>query len=120
MADRKQELRDDLVQARDEALAAVSGLPTEQLERASVNEAWTAKDLLAHLSSIEARLQSMCQHALDGEKWPPDDRSVDAYNARCVEERRPWPAEKLVDELRTSGERTLSFLDQLAPADLDR
>jgi uncharacterized protein (TIGR03083 family) len=90
------------------------------LDRPTSNEGWSVKDILAHLSSVEARLRSMWQYALDGRQWPADDGDVNAYNERCVAERRAWPPEQVVEELRRSGAETRQLLESLAPADLDR
>src|SRR5437763_6295012 len=102
-SDRKQQLHDAITAARAEALETVSGLSREQLERPTANEGWSVKDILAHLSSIEARLRSMWQYALDGRQWLADDGDVSAYNERCVAERRSWSGPALVAELEQSG-----------------
>ena len=119
MIDRKQALHDEIVKARDEVLIAISGLSPEQLSRPSSNEGWSVKDTLAHLTSVEARLRSMWQHALAGRPWPAEDADIHAFNARCVAERRSWPLRDLTEELNTTGEETLNFLERLEPADLD-
>lgn len=120
MSDRKRQLQDEIAAARGEVLGLASRLSPEQFNRSTANGGWSVQDTLAHLSSIEARLRSMWQHALDGHAWPADDSSVDAYNDRCVAERRSWTPEAIVVELEQSGRETDSFLDRLAPADLDR
>jgi uncharacterized damage-inducible protein DinB len=119
VSERKQKLRQEITGARAEALEAVSELSQEQLNASSTNDGWRVKDVLAHLSSIEARLRAMWQHALDGRPWPADDSSVDAYNERCVAERRDWTSQALIQELCQSGDETLSFLDRIAESDLD-
>ena len=120
MNDRKRQLQDEIGAARDEVLRIASGLSAEQFDRLTTNEGWSVRDTLAHLSSIEARLRSMWQHALDGRAWPAEDSSVDAYNERCVAERRSWTPQAIVAELEQSGRETASFLDRLGPADLER
>ncbi len=120
MSDRKRQLQDDIATARGEVLGLVSGLSREQFDRPTANAGWSVKDTLAHLSSIEGRLRSMWQHALDGQAWPAADSSVDAYNDRCVAERRSWTPEAIVAELEQGGRETESFLDRLAMDDFDR
>ncbi len=120
MADRKQDLIADVEAARREVLEAVAGLTPAQWQRPTRNEGWTAKDTLAHLASIESRLREMFGLVLSGGAWPADAPDLDTYNARCVAERRAWPPERVVDELRRSGAETRRLLDGLAPADLDR
>jgi uncharacterized protein (TIGR03083 family) len=120
MTDRKQELHGAITAARSDALEAVARLGPDQLARPTANEGWSVKDILAHLSSIEARIRSMCQFGLDGRQWPADDGDINAYNARCVAERRSWSGPALVAELEQSGRESLSLLERLAPEDLDR
>ena len=120
MADRKQALIESVETARREVLEGAAGFTAEQWSRASANEGWTTKDTLAHLSSIEARLRAMLQIVLDGGSWPVDAPDLDAYNARCVAERRAWPPEQVIAELRVSGAETRRFLEALQPDDLDR
>ena len=120
VSDRKRQLQDEITAARAEVLGVVSALGPEQFDRPTTNEGWSVRDTLAHLSSIEARLRAMWQHALDGRPWPANDASVDAYNERCVAERRSWTPQAIVAELEQSGRETASFLDRLAPEDLDR
>ena len=90
------------------------------MDRPTSNEGWSVKDILVHLSSIEARLRSMWQYALDGRQWPADDGDVNAYNERCVAERRSRSGPALVAEPGQSGGGALSLLERLAPEDLDR
>src|SRR5438067_12831355 len=120
MADRKQALIESVETARQEVLDGAAGFTAEQWSRASANEGWSTKDTLAHLSSIEARLRAMLQLVVDGGSWPVDAPDLDAYNARCVAERRAWPPEQVIAELRASGAETRRFLEALQPDDLDR
>ena len=120
MLDRKAQLGQELMAAHTEALAALAALAPAQLDRPSANGDWTAKDTLAHLSSIEPRLQAMCQHALEGRTWPADDPGLDAYNGRAVAERDTWPADRLLAEFQRNGEPTRAFLERLPAHELDR
>ncbi|MBI3966064.1 MAG: DinB family protein [Chloroflexi bacterium] len=118
--DRKQELHDQIVTARQMVLVSISSLTPEQLEQPTPNEGWSAKDTLAHLTSIESRLRRMWQHALEGREWPTEETDIHTYNAACVAERKNWYLRDLVEELDHTGEETLNFLEGLDPADLDR
>lgn len=120
MADRKQALIESVETARREVLDGAAAFTAEQWSRASANEGWSTKDTLAHLSSIEARLRAMLQLVLDGGSWSVNAPDLDTYNARCVAERRAWPPEQVIAELRASGAETRRFLEALQPDDLDR
>ena len=120
MTDRKQQILDDLKAARAEVLELVGRMSPAQLDLTTANEGWSVKDTLAHLSSIEVRVRSLLQHALEGRAWPADAVDLHTFNARCVAERRSWPAEAIVDELRQTGRESDAAIDRLAPDDLDR
>jgi uncharacterized protein (TIGR03083 family) len=120
VADRTREIVDELRAARAEVLDLVGPLSPAQFDRLTSNEGWSVKDTLAHLSSIEARLRTTMQHAVEGRAWPDDAPNIDTYNARSVDERRSWTAEAIVAELRQTGPETEAAIDRLNPADLDR
>lgn len=119
MSDRKAQLERDIADARQEVAALLADRGPEQLERATANPDWKVRDIVAHLATIESRLRSMWRHALDGRAWPADDASIDAYNERCVAERRGWTTNAVLDEFTSSGQETSQALAELTEADLD-
>lgn len=119
MTDRVQQLQEETAAARDAVLALVDGLGAADFDRPTVNEGWSAKDTVAHLGSIEARVRLMVRTVLDGGAWTGDRADLDAYNARCVDERRAWTPEAVVAELRETGRETAAAIARLTPAQLD-
>lgn len=119
MSERVQQLQDETAAARDAVLALVDGLSAEHLDRPTTNEGWSVKDTLAHLASIEARVRLMVQTVLDGGIWSGSRSDLDAYNARCVVERRARTPEAVVAELRETGRETTSLIVRLTPEQLD-
>ena len=117
---RNQQLCDEAEAARGAVLALVAGLDAEQLDRPTANGDWSVKDTLAHLASIEARGRLMLQTVLDGGAWITDRADLDAYNARCVAERRSWTPEAVIAELRETGRQTAALFERLTPELLDR
>ena len=120
MTDRKQQILDDLKAARAEVLELVGRISPAQFDQPTTNEGWSVKDTLAHLSSIEVRVRSLLQYALEGRAWPADAVDLDTFNDRCVAERRSWAAQAIVDELRQTGRESDAAVARLAPDDLDR
>jgi hypothetical protein len=72
-------------------------------EQSEAVPGWTHHDILAHLSSNEARRRTRLLSALvdPGEKdhYLATVNDVDAWNAEQVAERRDWPTTRLIDEL---------------------
>jgi hypothetical protein len=120
MNDRGQQLHAEAAAARDAVLALVAGVSPERLDRPTVNDGWSARDTLAHLASIEARVRLMVQTVLDGGVWSGDRVDLDAYNARCVSERRSWTPEAVIAELQQTGRESATLFGRLTPEDLDR
>jgi uncharacterized protein (TIGR03083 family) len=120
MDPRSQQLCDEAETARGAVLALVTGLTAEQFRRPTASDGWSVKDTLAHLASIEARVRLMLWTVLEGGTWSADRADLDAYNARCVEERRSWSANAVLDELRETGRATADLLSGLTPDQLDR
>jgi uncharacterized protein (TIGR03083 family) len=118
MADRKAELRETLVRANDALLTVLHSLSGEEWNLPSPNDGWSAKDTLAHITSIEARERSQIRAILGEGEFPLDD--VNTFNERMVTERKGWAVDQLLAELRGSREQTLAVLDGLSEADLDR
>src|SRR4051812_29687153 len=93
--DRIQRLQNETAAARAEVLALIAGLKPAQLELPTSNDGWSVKDTLTHLSSIEARVRLMLQRVLSGGVWTGDQIDLDAYNARCISERRTWKVDAI-------------------------
>lgn len=119
MSNRVRQLQEETRAARDAILALVEGLSADELNRPTTNEGWSVKDTLAHVASIEARVRLMIQTVLDGGVWTGDRADLDAYNARCVDERRAWTGDAVIAELRETGIETATLLARLTPGDLD-
>jgi uncharacterized protein (TIGR03083 family) len=120
MSDRKQQLADEMTAARVEMDQAVAALTDNQLSRPTTNEGWNVRDVLAHLSSIEARMRERWEHILRGVPWPGEGTSVDDYNARCIAERRSWSTQQILEEFKRSARESLAFVERLQPGDLDK
>lgn len=117
--DRHAELRTVLSEARSELLRTLNSLVADDWGRPSPNEGWTAKDTLAHLCTIEERMRTQVQCALEGGAWAPAE-DIDTYNARKVQERRGWTVVQLREELEREEATTLATLESLGEGDLDR
>jgi uncharacterized protein (TIGR03083 family) len=118
MADRRAEAREALEGAYGELRQTLDAMSGDDLKRESSNPGWTAKDLVAHLSSIEQRLRGQIQAAIDSKPWAPAE-DVDTFNERMVAERRSWTPERVRAELDQSRTETLALLDSVKEDALD-
>jgi hypothetical protein len=118
MPDRKETVRADVDAANRELLQMVDAFGPQDWERAA-NEGWSAKDMFAHLCTIQKRQRDQIQCALDGTPWdPPDD--VNVYNERLVNERKDWTIAQLREELVRESTQTLALIDGLREEDMAR
>ncbi|MBM2810802.1 MAG: Maleylpyruvate isomerase family mycothiol-dependent enzyme [Chloroflexi bacterium] len=117
MADRRSALRDTLKVANDALLATLNTLDSPEWNSPSPNDGWSAKDTLAHITSIEERERMQIRAILGEGEFPTDD--VNIYNERMIAERRGWTVEQLLAELAKSREATLAILDGIGEEDLD-
>jgi len=119
MSQRKAALRVELEAARQDLLAAIGALADEDWDRPTVNPAWTARDLLAHLANAEPGLLTRMRRILSGTSEIPPTFDLDAYNQRLVEKRRGSSIRELVSSLDGSRREVLQFLDGLSDEQLD-
>jgi Mycothiol maleylpyruvate isomerase N-terminal domain len=118
-SERVQRLSQEIAEARDYVLGIVSGLTPEQFERPTINEGWSVKDVMCHLSTIPMRNIEMWKHALEDRAWTGEAK-VDDFSARMVEERKGWTGQQIVDEYKQGTADQIAFLGNLSDADLDK
>jgi uncharacterized protein (TIGR03083 family) len=119
MADRRTEAREAFASAHRELRQTLDAMAADDLRRESSNPGWSAKDLVAHLASIDQRLRGQMRAAVAGEPWAPAE-DVDTFNERMVAERRSWTAEQVRAELNQSRDETLALFDSVKESELDR
>jgi uncharacterized damage-inducible protein DinB len=118
MADRRIEARTAFERAHRDLRQAVDTMSADEMGQESANPGWSAKDTLAHLSSIDQRLRGQMQAAVSGQPWAPAE-DVDTFNARMVAERRSWTLDQVKAELDQSRDETLALFDGVDDTKLD-
>jgi uncharacterized protein (TIGR03083 family) len=119
MADRLAELRADIAAAHDELLQLLDRMSPEDYSRATSNEGWTTRDLMAHLATINQRLRDQVKTAKTGGQYSATE-DVNVYNERQVAERRNWNLQQVRKELEDDHAATLAAIDGLTEADLEK
>lgn len=107
----------ELRKSRSEIAAFACSAPAGLWTKASPNQGWTNKDLLAHLATGHWVIQSGVCALVTGERFQFD--SPDAGNAERVAERRSWLVSALAAEVEAEGEKTQELLAQLTGAHED-
>ncbi|HEY8692855.1 MAG TPA: DinB family protein [Chloroflexota bacterium] len=116
MPDLKTALIDDVRAAQEALRQRVDATREVDWQRASANDGWTNKDLLAHLVSIEGRLRDQVPCAWGRQPWPSD--TIDEYNDRNVAQRRDSTVGQLREEMKHETAVTTALLESLSEADL--
>ena len=120
----KDEVLAALDDSRSRLLGAVDGLTPEQLLQHGVVEAWSARDLLQHISLWEAELVRLLAH-LDQGRRPTGEalsRRPDfaKLNARWHTETKDRPLERVLEDLHGVRRQTLRWVEKLSDDDLTR
>jgi uncharacterized protein (TIGR03083 family) len=120
MSDRKQALRDRLKAGRAALDAAILGLTDDDWDRPTSNPAWTARDLLTHLTIAEPGLLLRTRRILEGTSQLPPGFDLNVYNERQIAKRRGESVSTLRSALDESRGQLLSFLDSLDDDQFDQ
>lgn len=113
----KREIEQHLKASRAELEALMASLSEADLARTSRAEAWTVKDLLAHLASAESGIHAVIQRIRKGDTQLRAGFDLNIWNQRQVEKRRDAAVSDFQAELRASREGTWQLLAEVPEAD---
>ena len=118
--DRKNAIRDDLVEAQRALLDVLDDLGPDDWLRASPNEGWTVRDLLTHLTTAEVGFVPTLRRMAAGQGGVPADFDPNRWNASQLRRRGdPVPAQ-LRAELESAHQDMLVLLESLDEPALDQ
>lgn len=116
-ADVLQKLRD----GGKDALKRLRAMPEDAFEGGRYENGWTARQILAHIASIEWTYPRLVDLARDGPPAPPSPSAPSApaspaapilsYNDRQVEKRADYTIGQLLDELETNRAATIAAIE---------
>jgi ribosomal protein S18 acetylase RimI-like enzyme len=98
---------------------ALAALAPEQLEAPGAIDAWSIKDLVAHLIAHEQFALREVRHALRGERFVPDTHDSRVVNARAVAERQHQPAAEVLQAWEASFEQVVAAIQALPDSAFD-
>ncbi len=120
IADRKAELIDDLVEARNSLIHTAQSLPIDKRDEAFLGT-WCIKDLLAHLIGWDFTNLQAVQEILSGQTpafFSHYDKDWQSYNATLVQKYRVEPFEALLAKVADSHAQWIQYLQTLSAVDV--
>ena len=115
MSDQKENVLREIETAWQSLQDVIARVPSDRMEVGGVVESWSMKDLVGHITTWENEaaksLQNYLQHNdLKTLAWPAD---LDAFNARTSEEKRNRSLANLLDEMKTTHEEMVRFIQAM-------
>ena len=95
-----------------------SGLTDQQMREPSVTEAWSVRDVVAHVAAWDALVVEVLPGILETGRHPEYDEAnedLDAYNARRTEEMRHLSVDDVRTEMESNHQRLLAYLKEVDP-----
>ena len=118
--DRKLAIRDDLIDAQQQLLAALDRVGPQDWSRTSPNEGWTVRDVLVHLSTSETGFVPTLKRMASGQGGVPQDFDPNRWNAGQLRRRGEQAPEELRSEIERGHAEMLALLDELDDQALDQ
>ena len=118
MSRRKEQLRQQLDEARAYLLSVAQQIGPEQERLSTENPAWNVHDLLAHLAGAERGMQATVHRFLDGVELP-EEFDLSYWNVRQVAKRSDQDVATLIESLAASRVDTLALLAGLTEEQLN-
>ncbi|MBI4338241.1 MAG: DinB family protein [Chloroflexi bacterium] len=112
MPTEKQQVLQQLEGSWNRFLAAVQKVPSARMEEQGVIGAWSAKDIMGHISTWEDEAVKGVQLLLEG-KPQPRYGNVDQWNQQAAEQRRALTPKQAAEALRRTHTRTVELLQGL-------
>jgi hypothetical protein len=111
----KQRLRRRLDEAWATLTASYAGLSGRRLTEPGVTGDWSAKDILAHVTTWEQEALKYLPLIIAGGRPPRysvTDGGIDGFNARTTAEKRSLSLAEVLKQLDETHERLLDFVDR--------
>ena len=115
---KKSELMDWLQEEYRQWEAFLDQIGLERMDQPGVNGDWSIKDLVAHLTGWQPRLNASMQAAARGEPeppppWPAHLQTDDDINAWIYESNRGHSVQEVLDESRDVFQQLLAVIEGL-------
>jgi uncharacterized protein (TIGR03083 family) len=114
----KADLLANMAASRDELRTTVDGIPDERWGEGRYEEGWTARDILAHVASIEWTFPRILDIADEPERpsqldpAKPANRNIGDYNQRQVAKRADATVPELLEEFERNRAATIAAVEE--------
>ncbi len=115
----KEAIKAKLTAAREELLAALSGLSDEQWAAKAYSEGseWQVADILRHLADTERGMINLMTQIRAGGEGVPADFDLARWNQRAVNKLADKSPQELLDSMAESRAALFAFIDGLEDED---
>ena len=122
MSERKNEIINELNESAAETLDYYASLTPEQLAVQVYTDGaqWSARQVLAHLITIEKSMQRLFDNILAGGPGSPEGFDVERFNRSQPKKLEGWSMEALLARYKTVRRTTIEMVESMNDADLDR
>ena len=122
MTDRRAQIIASLEEGRKETLSFFRSQTPEQLETQVYHDevTWTARQVLAHLVTIERSMQRLCRDMLAGGPGTPPDFDVDRFNRTQPQKLDGLTFDELAEQFSHVRGETIAIVEAMSDKDLDR
>jgi hypothetical protein len=116
---KKSEIREKLVQTRQQLLSRLGSIEEGQWQNIVYSEGseWTVQDLLRHLVDSERGMTGLMKGILKGREGVPPDFDIHRWNARVIEKAKGKSPADLMAELEESRPILMTLIDSLEASD---
>lgn len=111
----KSGLMAEVTRAREDLMASLSRVPPGRMGEVALHDAWTTKDLVAHLAFWERRAAALATALLAGETPGPDE-ALDTINAKAFQASRDLSLETVLVEEGEAYQALMALVSAI-PAD---
>ena len=122
MADRRTDIIGELEKGCEDSITFFKSMTPEELTVQVYQDGakWTAKQVLAHLITIEGSMQWLFKNISSGGSGSPEDFDVERFNRTQTSKLDGLPLAELISQFRAVREDTISIVRELSEEDLDR
>lgn len=122
MNGRQKDMVRKLEKGGEEVVLFYRALSPEQLEMQIYTDgaAWTTRQVLAHLISIERSMHWLFRNILEGGPGSPENFDIERFNRTQPRKLDGFSIEELIGQFRAVRDETIGIVRDMDDADLDR